>query len=365
MPINDTLCANIQKLVDDYIVNTLKMDYYHAMTDGVYVNKQPGLGTVKAGGQKWCNDNTDTVAIYGNGDTAYRAQSTFSYLETKALWVQSEDGGPLHAADQYVDFWSGAEKRRLPKYRNDEKSEVMTSIVVPLRQGEHVFGFLCLESKKKLPISKPAKRILRGLADGVGATLSAHEDHKRKDQCVLAAFDRLKALAAQAKAYTPFSKPTIFISSSARADAGVMGIIREVVDEVSDDFDVAYWKEDKVNGQIPARVEQVISKCRFGVCYFSEPDDSEAQASRSRDNPNVMYEAGMLESLSASPLETPKSWIPIRDFDSPQPPPFNFAQKRIIQVERVGQEKQQINADRLRADLRSTLREMISRHPIP
>lgn len=362
MPIDDSLCGDIRHLIHDYILNTLKMDYYHVMADGLHINQEPGLGTVRAGGQPWCNDNADTVAIFGNGETSYRAQSTYAYQKMQPIWVLSENGAPLHSADQYVDHWSGAERKKLPKYRNENKFDVMTSIVVPVKQGEHVVGFACFESKKALAISKPATNILTKLAESIGATMAAHEEYKRREQCVRSNFDQLKEMAKESN--SPFLRPTIFVASSSRADDSVMAIIRNVINDFRDDLEPIFWKEDKAVGAIPEHLQETIAECRFGICYFSEPDDSAAAEALSRDNPNVMYEAGMLESLYASPIAAPKGWVPIRDIDSPQPAPFDFSHKDMILVERLGEEKKEINGERLKSDLAAKLKLLIARNPV-
>ncbi|MCG8047450.1 MAG: hypothetical protein N0C89_02265 [Candidatus Thiodiazotropha endolucinida] len=75
-----------------------------------------------------------------------------------------------------------------------------------------------------------------------------------------------------------------------------------------------------------------LGTCRYGVCYLSEriPD---AQPALYQDNPNVVFEAGMLHGRSDANSPPPASWIPIREKNSTDAP-FDFASERMIIVPR-------------------------------
>jgi hypothetical protein len=61
------------------------------------------------------------------------------------------------------------------------------------------------------------------------------------------------------------------------------------------------------------------------------PDDTKHKF---RDNPNVVFEAGMLQALTNSPNVEPTGWIPVREKSSPDAP-FDFAAERILTVDRL------------------------------
>jgi hypothetical protein len=73
------------------------------------------------------------------------------------------------------------------------------------------------------------------------------------------------------------------------------------------------------SGAITAQIADKIVKSRFGICYFSEPGQQPSQH-KYVDNPNVIFEAGMLHALINSPDAPPSGWIPVREDDSPPPP---------------------------------------------
>ena len=87
------------------------------------------------------------------------------------------------------------------------------------------------------------------------------------------------------------------------------------------------------------QIIETITKSRFGVCYFSEPaPDGDSDNHKFIDNVNVIFEAGMFQSLTNSPNVVPVGWIPIREKESP-PPPFDFGKERIVEIPRLADGK--------------------------
>jgi hypothetical protein len=63
----------------------------------------------------------------------------------------------------------------------------------------------------------------------------------------------------------------------------------------------------------------------------------------------VLFEAGMLHSLTNSPVTVPSGWIPIREKNSPKIP-FDFASERVLIVARSS--NGELMEERFRSDLR-------------
>ena len=82
-------------------------------------------------------------------------------------------------------------------------------------------------------------------------------------------------------------------------------------------------------GNIILQLIEVIGRCRFGICYFSEKGED----GRYFDNPNVIFEAGMFHGKTSGLGGVASAWIPIREKESPDPF-FDIAQERIVEVER-------------------------------
>lgn len=75
------------------------------------------------------------------------------------------------------------------------------------------------------------------------------------------------------------------------------------------------------------------------------------------DNPNVIFEAGMLHALINSPDAPPSGWIPVREKDAP-PAPFDFANERIELVPR--DERGKIEEDQFRRRIRRRVDDLLS-----
>ncbi len=364
--IDDDICERVRRLIDQCICETFQIESYHVMLDGKKVGGKPGLATPKISGQAWCNDDADSVPIYDSDNAiSYRAQSTYAYQEQKPLWITSKDEKPLHESDEYIDYWSLTHEQNteeLPKFRNPNKRDIKTSVIIPLRHGEaHVFGFICLESKKYIngddKLSERAKEEFNKLANSIGAILSAHENYLNRQNSTRNALERLEKLAQDYNLACPLSKPIVFFASSSQADPEVVSVIRTVLNEFRNEIEVKDWREDQSTGYIPAHIKETISDCKFGICYFSEPAKKEDKSKYNYiDNPNVMFEAGMLNSLVYSVTAAPKGWIPIREEESPAAP-FDFAQERMIIIRRLNDRK--INKDELITDFKGRLQELL------
>ncbi len=127
----------------------------------------------------------------------------------------------------------------------------------------------------------------------------------------------------------------MFIATSGRADRRVTGEIKKVLDKFSDQVDFVHWEKISRSGNVTKQIVEEISRSKFGLCYFSEPTTApDDPAHKFRDNPNVVFEAGMLQALTNSPNAEPTGWIPVREKSSPDAP-FDFAAERILTVDRL------------------------------
>jgi hypothetical protein len=157
--------------------------------------------------------------------------------------------------------------------------------------------------------------------------------------------------------FPKLAKPQIFVASSSQADQQVMAVVKQVLNEVKDKLAVVMWSDIAKAGTITVHIVEEITKSRYGLCYFSEPANSGGKK-RYQDNPNVIFEAGMLHSLTNSPVTVPEAWVPIREDDSP-PAPFDFAAERIAIVprEQDGKLIREEFKDQLRLRLAALLQE--------
>lgn len=350
--VDPAICNSVYTLVDQYFLNDLKLAHYDIMVDGADVKNQPALRTAKVMDKCWSSsDRCDAVPIQDEtGD--YKAQSTYAYANQNPLWVTGKDGLALNEVErindrwQYNEQWSGVDD--LPRFYEESKSNVKTSIVIPLKYASRVFGFICLESNDSLEVSSTAKDELERIADALGIILWLYDSCQHRLSCSQTAFRDIAEWAGQQRHLTPLSRARVFVASSNRADGEVVGVIRDAINEFSNELEEVYWKTFDEQGNISLKILNEISSCTFGICYFSEPNFSENAAEKYIDNPNVLFEAGMLHALTNSPIGTPENWIPIRENNSPNAP-FDFAQQRILKVTRLKNDT--LNKDKFKAEL--------------
>ena len=131
--------------------------------------------------------------------------------------------------------------------------------------------------------------------------------------------------------------PTVFLSSPANVDPDVVNLIQEVLREFDEVFEVKYWRDESVSGDIKQQMRHAMVACEFGVCYLSESMEAKGAGPRFVDNSNVIFEAGMLQAVHemGNAGATGSSWIPIRECEPfAEPVPFNFATDRVVEVPR-------------------------------
>jgi hypothetical protein len=138
-----------------------------------------------------------------------------------------------------------------------------------------------------------------------------------------------------------------------------MGTIRGVLDNFEDRLRIHYWKQSSNSGNINWDILEQVKASRFGLCYFSELAEGAQGELKYQDNANVVFEAGMFQSLTnPAATDDPIGWIPVREPTplSP-PPPFDFAQQRMIIIQRLNDNKP--NLDKLRADLKARTEKLL------
>jgi hypothetical protein len=218
---------------------------------------------------------------------------------------------------------------------------------------------LDLQSTQYNELTKRITKELLLLADTIAVILTLSETFKAQHDHTLEAIN-LHSTALNEESWPPLTKPKIFVASSGKADETVMGAIRSVLDEFSDQLDVHYWKESSNSGNINWEILKQVKESQFGLCYFSEPVDDPKGECTYQDNINVVFEAGMFQSQTNPDVaDHPVGWIPIREkVPLTPPPPFDFAQQRMIIVERLA-ENRRPNLDKLRGSLKDRINDLL------
>jgi hypothetical protein len=348
--VDEDIFRQAWELVREYISGQLNPTYWALLAESE-VNKTPGLLA------RECSDGNKPSFSLKTDKGCYKGLAAYSFVEGKPLWLVSPDQQSLSPVASLQDEWSGANS--LPHFDRSADADIKTAIFVPLRWKGHTLGVLDLQSRQYHEITKRVTTELELLTDTLSVLLMLLDaNQERREQTLEVISMHRKAL--QEETWPPLTKPQIFVASSDRADESVMGTIHSVLDGFRDQLQIHYWKESSNSGNINWDILKQVQASQFGLCYFSEPVDNPESQFDYQDNVNVVFEAGMFQSLTnPTATEHPIGWIPIRE---PQPlsplPPFDFAQQRMIIVERLGEDRIP-NLDKLRADLKARLENLL------
>ena len=264
-------------------------------------------------------------------DGSVYGQSALAFVKGKPLWIVSAEGEQnLQSCDSYIDLWSGLKK--IPRFKSmgGPEQAAKTRIVVPIkiRTTNRIFGLIVLESSNHLHITKAAQKELQILADTLSIAIRSHKitnaQQRRTDEAIASLENVLK------KPLPTLTKPNLFLAFGEQADKDVTALIVKILKtEYKERVNLINWQDMDQPGNINQQLIEAISACRYAVCYLSEKDASDEFA----DNRNVIFEAGMFHGRREETSAVPTRWLPVREKDSPNPP-FDFAQERILLVER-------------------------------
>ena len=333
--IDDAIVDDLKELLQCYFMETLGVCYFRLLMEGTGTETPDGvLPTLET---VWSSreDRRGDVALYAR-DGCSSGHLALAFESRRPLWITARDGSLLTTDNvELVDSWS--RMKSLPDYVNYGDSSARTSIVVPLSYGERLFGVMDLEFEQYMTASTRGKEVIRLIEDAVSRIFWLNEMSRTQRDDTRAAFNVLER--SYHHSTSPLQRHTVFLASSGRADAEVMSVILRVLGEFDDVFDVKYWKAEASAGNIAEQVRAAISDAEFGVCYISEPSPDATSKYRFLDNPNVLFEAGMIQMLHEmrdDHTDLVSRWIPVREGPGLTPPlPFNFAGDRVVLVPRA------------------------------
>ncbi len=346
--VDDNIFQRTWDLVKQYLTAQLKSTYMALLVESQVDNK-PGLYALQ------CTEGGHIAFSLMNEKDEYNGLVAYSFCTEKPLWVVSPNKEPLDPNKSIKDKWSNAEN--LPRFDKQLDAGIRTVVFVPLRRRGQKIGVLDIQSPQYNEITKKITDELILIGDTLTVLKDLLDLNKSQRADTLEAIN-LHSKALSEESWPPLTKPKIFVASSGKADVTVMGTIRSVLDEFSAQLDVHYWRESSKGGNITWEILQQVKESQFGLCYFSEPADD--PKGTYQDNINVVFEAGMFQSQTNPDVAGhPVGWIPIREPEplSP-PPPFDFAQQRMIIIERLA-ENRTPNLDNLRGSLRDRINDLL------
>jgi hypothetical protein len=314
----------VRDYVLEYMQDELDAAYFGLMTRSM-IDGQPGLQTT------WSSaDQGFTTMIRAEG--GYPRQVSLAFDQRRPLWIVSRPGVPLREVldpSGFIDLWSGTPD--LPNYEPPIDQPTETCIILPVVRVGRALGVIHLESAAYIEATPVAQRELGMLADAIAMLMELRDANRTQMQGTEQAVGELGRFRATAR-FPRLTKPNLYLGSAENSDMRVLSIIREVLQEFSDKVAVFDWQELTDTEIITAEIAERVVRSHYGIFYFSEPAVPGA-THKYTDNPNVIFEAGMLHGLVNAPDTPPSGWIPVREDDSPKAL-FDFAVQRIELVPR-------------------------------
>jgi hypothetical protein len=342
--VDDQTLIEARTLVREYIEEELDAAYME-LARAHTVNEAPGLRTW------WSSANKDFSTTIKGPDGNYSSQLAVCFDLAKPLWIVNPEHQPLRRTPSYVDLWSGVTE--LPLYRAPLDRDLFTSICIPMfRPNNRILGVLYLESASFLDIAEFDSEELALLADALGVLLDLRDLNQVQTQGTRDAISNLRRIK-ESVVFPQIARPQIFVAFSARADQEVIGVLADVLKEFGSQLRMVQWNQIDDSGTITTQLAEAITSSRFGLCYLSEPREDPG---RYTDNPNILFEAGMLHALTVLSIHERSGWIPLREENSPTPP-FDFAGERIELIPRVGDGR--LNEALFRARLKARVRRLL------
>jgi len=349
--VDEGVLNQVWELIRDYLRRELNLAYWALLVEGE-VDGKPGL---RARDSK---DGSKPSFSLKTGKGQYNGLAAFAFGESKPLWLTTQRKEPFSPDVPLRDDWSKAEN--LPRFDRSASDGIRTAIMLPLRWQGRTQGVLDLQFSEYQELTQVATTELEHIGATITEMLVLSDTNQTQRKHTGEAVEMLRA-ALQAGAWPSLSKPQIFVAYSAQADPEVIKCIRSALDAFTDRVRPYYWEDSNQSGNIGWEILKQVKASRFALCYFSEPaQTSETGAHRYQDNANVLFEAGMFQALTnPAATDQPTGWIPIRESQElSSPPPFDFAQQRMIIPERAPAGG--LDAEKLRTDLKARIEGLLT-----
>ncbi|HEX8106551.1 MAG TPA: hypothetical protein VF516_02435 [Kofleriaceae bacterium] len=294
---------------------------------------------------------------------SYQGQAAFAYATGKPLWIVAKKRQALSAAGKFEDLLGNVDGAQIPRYaRIPRHRGTKTSIILPLRLNDHdLFGVMNIEIPKYLAYSAAWHAELTKIATAIGILYRLTKINELQNRGTLNAKKEL----TRATFVRVAARRTMFVASSARADPNVMKILNETLATYAPHFEIVSWTDPQA-GNILENIWSKISSCTFAACYFSEPTHAPTSDARPssranrqveyRDNPNVLFEAGMLYALLEIGRAPVKKLLLVREENSPDIP-FDLGAEFMILVRRL--QNGNVNVSDLKKRVRATVKAIL------
>ena len=359
--LTDDVFEAIKTLTHDYLLRDdgFGACYFSVLRPGIKVDGEEALKII------WSSDpNTETnvVRLYGDDGKSIPSLRAFAYRNKRPIWIMDKNRKKLLTDKvQLENLWpwptdDQPDNEKLPKYIHMHSDDAYTFIAAPLRNLTIDLGLLVIEFSSVIPHNSTAQEEVELIRESCSQLIWLHDITQEREKGTRTA---LKCLEENVGHMFSSVRPTLFFAYSSKADEKVLTIIREVLTELKEHFELRDWQEMTKTGEINDQIIREISRCRYGICYFSEEKKEEDEKGKKSvtytDNSNVLVEAGMLQALRGG-NEGEGNWIPIREGTTPAP--FDLSGQRTINIQR--KKNGTFNATKFEEEFRKMLADLLS-----
>jgi hypothetical protein len=316
----DSVYYEVLGLIQTYLRENLNAGFFAVAIEKV-VRLQPFLFG------EWPRERPWWSARVKNDQGIFIGQTALAYAIGRPLWIVGNNRVALKTATAYQDLLNNAAPEEIPKYEEVEDISAKTSIILPLRTEDEHFGIINIESRDYIELTDPWLFELKKLANAIAILHQLKTINRLQTKSTLEAKDRLEH-----GDFVPVVKRrTMFFASSARGDNEVIDTLKDVLSDYRSYFALSPWT-DLAYGNIHEKIWERISSCMYGMCYLSEPISKDA-VYRFKDNPNVLFEAGMLFALQKAKRSPLQGILLVRESDSADIP-FDLSAEYMVMVPR-------------------------------
>lgn len=351
--VDDKTFESVWEIIQDYLGKHLKIEFLSLKVETL-VDYKRGLRTVKGQGEE-----RPAFSLMSepdeNGERHPTGQTAYSFVNKKNLWIVDKGKGVLHEKkSEHIDLWENGQG--FPHKPEHKRQDSKTSILIPIERRGRTAGVVEFESTNYIESTDLAKKELMLISETISRIKMLHDLQRSQSRSTKKAVNRLRSMMSDVD-WPLITKPSLFVAYSDRAKEDVTGTIKNVLNGFSKHLNTVYWNSINKAGNINLQLLEEISRSTYGLCYFSEPNTSKMEKKYEyQDNPNVIFEAGMFQSLTNSPSLQPFGWIPVREMNSP-PTPFDFAADRFVIIERLNHGE--LNMDEFSDNLRKRVKTLI------
>lgn len=269
-------------LIREYLKSVLEIKFVVFHTESG-VNGEMGLKT-----SNWLSTETLSPLSLSikKSDGSYAAQVTMAYDKCNPMWIHGEKCGELVMESKYQDKWSDSETDLIPKYIRNTNIKARTSIIIPARDIvlSRVIGVVNFESDLYIEFSEARALELEKIVNSIAILYMLNRTFAIQSENTKKGVSYFSKRSQKEINFKRLSKPTIFIASASNAKQDVMAIVIDVLELFKEKglVDYTYWKDMVEPGIVVTQLDEEISRCLFGICYFSQPDEAKSFI----DNPN-------------------------------------------------------------------------------